>query len=193
MAEGAKEWSSWTSLHIEYGKSERRLGRGISKLKEKPNDIENEVKLQLERSMMREVKEDKKIIKNKALYNFNSLTEEEIEGYDFLTDKQKQIAKLELKYDDKTIASKLGCYQSYVHDSFKRILSKIEIYEKHKELSVLSPRERKIYKLQYQGKSRQEIAKKLGTSSESIRVSEYKINNKINKSVTKHVKNNIRD
>ncbi|MTI68078.1 MAG: hypothetical protein FH753_15965 [Firmicutes bacterium] len=182
---------SFLELHLQYKNGGKKLGGYISDKKEQRNkNIQDEVNIENASSLRNNIKDMEKELKKRVYHEFNSLDVEDIEKCG-LTEHQKQIALLKQKYSNREIAKKLDIAQSNVSITFKRAVRKIIKYYKNKELSNLSPQERKVYKLHCEGKSRKEIANILETTPGSVKSRMHRIRKKLNqKGVPKTYKNN---
>lgn len=170
---------SWTELKQEYKESRKKVVKYIDKEKEE-NSKYKKVNLEISRSMNRELEDRIKDIEAKCLYEFNSVSEDLI-AKSILTDRQRQVVQLRQKYTITEISGKLGIKPSSVFDIYKESLKKIEKYlkAKDKELSVLSPQQRKIYLMMKEGKRNKEIAEKLGIRKEGLPLQKKRILNKL--------------
>ncbi|SHK61269.1 helix-turn-helix transcriptional regulator [Paramaledivibacter caminithermalis] len=183
MTETAKEFGTWMDMKISCKESKRSLNKSIEKLESKnEKTIYDIVDLDIEREMRRDVAEAQKIIEQKLLYEFNTLSEEDIRNAR-LTEKEVLVARLRQSKTIREIAGELGCFVNNIFEIYKSALKKIERYRRLKDtekiLSNLSPQQRTIYKLLKQNKSNNEIAKELCTTSANIRKQKSIINKKI--------------
>jgi len=179
---------SWLELHMEYKKGEKKLGGFIADTKGiDDKGIEEEVNLENARALKNNIKAMEREIKRRVFIEFNSLSKEDIKKCN-LTEHQMKIALLKQKHSNREIAKMLNIDQSNVAITFKRAVNKILNYHKNKELSVLSPMERKVYRLHCEGKTRKQIGEELSTTPGSVRTRMHRVRKKLGlKGVTKNV------
>ncbi len=163
--------STWVEMTVEYGEDLRRLDKYRNRPKENITSWDSFV-YEVTGSMRNDVAEMVRILKNKALYDYEAYRPEDVERYP-LTDKQKEVLLLRLKYTSYTkIASILGKDVSTVFRLYKTALNKLCKYKEQERAGVvigLSPQQEKIYKMYQQGKTRKEMAEALDLSINSIK------------------------
>ncbi|WP_202707651.1 sigma factor-like helix-turn-helix DNA-binding protein [Sporosalibacterium faouarense] len=174
------KWNSWAKNHKEYKKSLGKLSNFIEVEKNEPKNNSRDVNLEIARSMKSGLKEAEKAVKNKAIYEFNSLDEEEIKDLN-LTDRQREIAILRQSLSYEEIADKLKMKRGAVYDIYTQVLKKFDKYKNDKEVYLLSNQQKEIYKLCNQGKTKKEIANSLNTTPSAIKTQLNRIKRKLMK------------
>lgn len=160
-------WSSWATLEHEYRETGRMLKDARGKLE--INTTRDAVDKELLGGMMSDVGEMSKLLKNKILYEFNSLSEEELA---LLTDRQKEIAELRQRYTYREIGEMLDISQKTAFDIFRKAVKNVKKAKKQQSQDIptgLSPQQEKIYILKKEGKTPKEIALMIKTSYSNVR------------------------
>ncbi|MDK2920145.1 MAG: hypothetical protein PWQ37_2878 [Candidatus Petromonas sp.] len=178
-----ERWGTWAEIKVQYNQSLKKIEYFISDIKDKQSkDINDEVQLEIAGSIKSDLKNMVKEMEKKALYEFNTLDRKELEELN-LTDKQMQIALFRQKYSSYTkIAEILDMNPGTVFKIYKSVLHKvIKFKEKQNKygLEQLSPQQKEIYILKQQGKTKSEIAKRLGISINSVKTQYRRIKEKI--------------
>jgi DNA-binding CsgD family transcriptional regulator len=120
-------------------------------------------------SMIRDLEDTARVLKRKVLYEFGSLSEDELA---LLTDRQRQIAELRQTYTYREIAEKTGLAVNTVFYIYQQAVRKVKLFRQRKKNGIptgLSPQQEKIYILYRQGIRPKEIAAILGTSYGNVR------------------------
>ncbi|HHW01676.1 MAG TPA: response regulator transcription factor [Thermoanaerobacterales bacterium] len=164
-------WSSWSELEESYKGTvlalEEARARLINEYKGENNSFWSD-KENLG-SMVADVTEVARILKQKVLYEFNSLSAEELA---FLTDRQREIAELRQRYNYYEIAQMTGLRPDEAFHIFQQAVAKIKKIKHWQENNIplgLSPQQEQIYILYRQGKKTKEIAEMLKTSCSNVR------------------------
>lgn len=175
-------WSSWATLENEYRESEKAFQEAKSKIEIKnTGDI---VDKEILGSMISDVSEVRKILQDKVLYEFNSLSEEELA---VLTDRQREIAELRQRYSYTEIAKMTGLRTDEVFRIFQQAVNKVKKVKRQQVKNIpigLSPQQERVYLLYKQGKKPKEIALQLNTSYSNVR---YQLSMIKKKSVSKTI------
>ncbi|MGV8168151.1 MAG: RNA polymerase sigma factor [Alkaliphilus sp.] len=120
-----------------------------------------------------------KIIKNKRLHNYNSISVGDIQDPIYsLTDRQKEILLLRKDNTYREIAEKLNLDIRNVFESYQKAANRI-IKIKHDELAILTKKQREIYDMREKAMKYQQIAEKLNISLNSVKSHIKEINKKI--------------
>ena len=171
-------WSSWTTLEHEYRETEKMLKDARGKLE--VNTTRDAVDKELLGGMMSDVGEMSKVLKNKVLYEFNSLSDEELA---LLTDRQREIAELRQRYTYTEIAKITGLDPREVFVIFKQAVNKVKKAKRQQAKGIpvgLSPQQEKIYKLFWiEHKTKKEIAEIRSLSPNSVKTQIRRIRQKI--------------
>jgi DNA-binding CsgD family transcriptional regulator len=160
-------WGSWATLEHEYRQTRDELCAAKDRMKEDPNATIAD--LETIPGMISEVSETGKVLKDMILYEFNSLSEEELA---LLTDRQREIATLRQRYSYTEIGKMLGVSPKTVFDVFRKAVRNVKKAKKQQSQNIpagLSPQQGKIYVLYQQGKKPKEIALILNTSYSNVR------------------------
>ncbi|MCD5402017.1 trp operon repressor [candidate division NPL-UPA2 bacterium] len=159
-------WSSWLSLEEDY----RDACRVVKKKREVLNkQAAVDVEKQIMGGMINSLSNTIKMLKEKTIYDFNSLSVAEIS---VLTDRQKLVAELRQKYTYAEIAAKLNISTATIFETYQQAIKKIKKIRRQKNSDIpvgLTPQQEKIYFLHQQKKKPAEIAKILNTSAGNIR------------------------
>ena len=161
-------WSSWATLEHEYRETGRMLKDAREKLE--VNTTRDAVDKELLGGMISDVGEMSKILKNKVLYDFNSLSEDELA---LLTDRQREIAELKQRYSHTEISAMLGISPKTVFDVFKKAVRNVKKAKKQQSRGIpvgLSPQQERIYILRKEGKKPKEIALQLNIKRDVVYV-----------------------
>lgn len=182
------EGSSWMDIKNSCKHSRKRMRVFINKRKlDSKDNNENTVKLEIARSIERELKEIEEILDNKVLYSYKSLSKRDIEMCG-LTERQQEVAKLMQEKNHAEVAKVLGVDRKTVFEIFNAAIKKIEKYKasENKRLISLSPQQREIYKLVKDKKTNLEIANELNTSVDNVKKQKRKIKSKLGGTKTPH-------
>jgi len=136
-------------------------------------------------SMIRDLEDTAKILKRKVLYEFGSLSEDELA---LLTDRQRQIAELRQRYSYREIAEKTGLAVNTVFSIYQQAVRKIKRARWQKKEGIppgLSPQQEKIYILYLQGKRPAEIARIIGYDHRSVHTQLKRLLKKVDKNIEK--------
>lgn len=163
-------WSSWSELEESYKGTVLALKEARARLINEYKGENNSFWSDKENlgSMIADVTEVARILKKKVMYEFNSLSEAELE---LLTDRQREIAELRQRYNYREIAEILGISPKTAFDVFQKAVRNIKKikHQGEKDLPVgLSPQQEQIYMLYSQGKKPKEIANIIGTTSGNV-------------------------
>lgn len=168
-----KHCISWVDLYVEYNE-------GYKKIKDYRNLVHNTSSLseiEILGSIESDLQELNKILKNKTIYDFEAVKEEDLKKYN-LTDVQKKVLKLRLKYFSWTkIANLLNLTPQAVFYNYKQAINKLIKYKRMEQ--GLSLQQNKILLLYKEGKKQAEIAKELGISVNSVKTQLTRIKNKL--------------
>lgn len=168
-----KKSSSWVDLYVEYNE-------GYKKIKDYRNLIRNTSSLseiEILGSIEGDLQEVNKILKNKALFEYDAVSEEDLEKYN-LTETQKKILRLRLQHFSWTkIAHILDLSPQAVFYSYKQAINKLIKYKKQEQ--GLSLQQEKILLLYRKGKKQSEIAKELNISVNSVKTQLKRIKDKL--------------
>lgn len=160
-------WSSWATLEHEYRESARDLKEVRDRAKEDKNPRIADIEIL--GSMLSDTSEIAKILKDKVLYEFNSLSEEELA---LLTDRQREIAELRQRYTYRQIGEILNISPKTAFDIFRKAVRNVQKAKKQQSQGIpagLSPQQEKIYILRKEGKKPKEIALMIKTSYSNVR------------------------
>lgn len=164
-------WQSWSELEESYRNTAIALKEAKARLINEYNGDDSGFWSDKENlgSMAADVTEVARILKKKVLYEFSSLSEDELA---LLTDRQREIAELRQRYNYREIAEILGISPKTVFDVFQKAVRNIKKikHQGEKGLPVgLSPQQEQIYILYFQGKKPKEIATAIGSTYSNIR------------------------
>lgn len=179
-----KTSSSWVDLHAEYKESYGSLEE-LKRRRTETASLEDTVDCQIAGSMMGELAATIKELKNRSLYEFNSISVEDIFNPAYgLTERQKEIALLRLDYSCKEIAEILHVEQCTVFNIHTTSVNKI-IYAKSKEkqdlVADLSKQQNEILVLMNKGLKNKEIALQLGITESTVKVQKNRIRKRLTK------------
>ena len=178
-------WSSWATLEESYRGTVTALKDARTRLTEEYTGDTSGFWSDKENlgSMAGDVTEIAKILKEKVLYEFSSLSADELA---VLTDRQREIAELRQRYSYTEIAERTGLDPREVFIIFKQAVNKVKKAKQQTEsIPVgLSPQQEKIYLLYKRGKKSKEIALLLNTSYSNVR---YQLSMIKKKSVSKTI------
>jgi len=183
VLEKQNEQCSWVELYVEYKENYKRVKdyRSIVYNSASVSEIE------ILGSMQSDLQEVLKEIKNRTLYEFGTINNEDIEN-PMLTERQKKVLELRKRYSScAKIAEILGLAPGTVFGTYKQAVKKLIKHKSQGKVGVipgLSPQQEKIYILYKQGKKRKEIAEELNLSINSVKTQLKRIKEK-EKRVTK--------
>ena len=164
---------TWVDLYVEYNE-------GYKKIKDYRNLVRNTSllsEIEILGSIESDLQELNKILKNKTIYDFEAVNEEDLKKYNF-TDVQKKVLKLRVKYFSWTkIANLLDLTPQAVFYNYKQAINKLIKYKK--EEKVLSFQQEKILLLYKEGKKQADIAKELNISVNSVKTQLKRIRDKL--------------
>lgn len=173
-------WSSWSELEESYKNT-------VTVLKEAREKLDDSEKFRADReilgSIIGDVTEISRIIKQKVLYEFGSLSEDELA---LLTDRQREVAELRQRYNYYQIAQMTGLRADEVFHIFQQAVAKIKKIKRQRENNIplgLSPQQEKIYILYKQGKKSKEIAEMIGSDYRSVHTQLKRIIKKVDKTI----------
>lgn len=117
--------TSWADLHAEYKEGYRSLEE-LKRRRTGTSSLVDTVDCELAGSMMGEMAATIRELKNRSLYEYNSISMEDINNSAYgLTERQKEIATLRQNKDYNEVAKILNLSPSAVYIQFNRILEKI--------------------------------------------------------------------
>ncbi|MDN5332136.1 MAG: hypothetical protein PWP45_1361 [Tepidanaerobacteraceae bacterium] len=173
-----KRWSSWSEMEQQYREGALALKTARERLKDE--DYYGTIAdREIMGSMIRDLEDTARILKRKVLYEFSSLSEDELA---LLTDRQRQIAELRQRYSYAEIARMTGLRADEVFHIFQQAVNKIKKIKRQRKENIpigLSPQQEQIYILFNQGKKPKEIANLIGSSYSNVRKQLSIINKKV--------------
>ena len=99
-----RKWSSWSEMEEQYREGALALKTTRERLKDE--DYYGTIAdREIMSSMIRDLEDTARVLKRKVLYEFGSLSEDELA---LLTDRQRQIAELRQRYSYREIAEMTG-------------------------------------------------------------------------------------
>ncbi|WP_422445281.1 sigma factor-like helix-turn-helix DNA-binding protein [Thermoanaerobacterium sp. DL9XJH110] len=176
-----KRWASWSEMEEQY----REGALALKKVRErmKADDYQGTVAdREIMGGMIRDLEDTRRVLKTKVLYEFGSLSENELV---LLTDRQREIAELRQRYNYREIAEILGISPKTAFDVFQKAVRNVKKIKRQGEKGLpigLSPQQEQIYILSRQGKSPKEIAEIIGCDYRSIHTQLKRISKKVDKS-----------
>jgi DNA-binding CsgD family transcriptional regulator len=179
-----KRWSSWSEMEEQYREGALALKTARDRLKDE--DFQRTIAdREIMGSMIRELEDTARVLKRKVLYEFGSLSEDELA---LLTDRQRQIAELRQRYSYREIAEKTGLAVNTVFYIYQQAVRKIKQAKRQKKEGIppgLSPQQEQIYILYLQGKKPAEIARIIGSNHRSVHTQLKRLLQKVDKNIEK--------
>ncbi|ADL07184.1 sigma factor-like helix-turn-helix DNA-binding protein [Thermosediminibacter oceani] len=164
-----QRWSSWSEMEDQYREGALALKTARDRLKDE--DYQRTIAdREIMGSMIRDLEDTARVLKRKVLYEFGSLSEDELA---LLTDRQRQIAELRQRYSYREIAEKTGLAVNTVFYIYQQAVRKLKQAKRKKKEGIppgLSPQQKEIYVLYSRGVKPKEIASKLNISREVVYV-----------------------
>lgn len=182
MKAATAKWSSWSELEESYRLTALALKEARAKLIHNYDGNNGSFWSDKENlgSMAADVTEIARILKEKVLYEFSSLSEDELA---LLTDRQREIAELRQRYNYREIAEILGISPKTVFDVFQKAVRNVKKIKRQGEKGLpvgLSPQQEQIYILFWiKHRTKNEIAEIMQLSCNSVKTQIKRIKAKI--------------
>ena len=171
-------FSSWVDLYVEYNECYKKIKNYRSIV----NNASSLSEIETLGGIEGDLQEVNFILKNKTLFEFDTVSDEDLKRY-MLTDVQKKVLKLRLKYSSCTkIAVILGITPQAVFDIYKQAINKLIKQKKQEQNGItasLSAQQEKIFLSYKEGKKQAEIAKELDISVNSVKTQLKRIKEKL--------------
>lgn len=179
-----KDGAAWADLTVDY-KNSLNMIKVIRSRRKNSDNLVDIVDYEIAGNMESELTHAVRELKKKTLYEYNTITEEDILNPLYgLTERQKEIALLRQKYPLKKISQMLGIEQCTVYIIYEQAVDKVlRGKSKMKEGLVigLSEQQNMILKLMNKGYKNKEIALELGISTNSVKVQKNRIQKRLTK------------
>jgi len=165
-------WQSWSELEESYKLTATALKEARARLIDEYKGDNGGFWSDKENlgSMAGDVTEIARILKQKVLYEFNSLSSDELA---LLTDRQREIAELRQRYNYREIAEILGISPKTAFDVFQKAVRNIKKIKRQGEKGLpvgLSPQQEQIYILFWiKHRTKNEIAEIMQLSCNSVK------------------------
>jgi len=159
---------SWYELRCEYEESNKKIKNAKKELKD-VFSAQAIADKEILGNMIGEGNKMMKVLNQKILYEFSTLSEDELS---VLTGLQRQVAILKQVYSFSKIAEILGIPPTTVFDQYQKALRRVDRERRNKIKGIpsgLSKQQEEIYLLHVKEKKPKEIAEILGTTPGNVR------------------------
>jgi DNA-binding CsgD family transcriptional regulator len=178
-----RNFSTWFDIYMSARKDRNSMSGYVTVKKAEAQSADDEVNLSIARSMLRDMDEKVKKTLELTIYEYASISEEDIKAC--LTGRQAQVVMLKQNMNFMEIAEELGISCKTVYETYKKGILKLKRFKKRVESGLppgLSKQQTEIYRLRQAGCKPKEISIKLSISPETV----YKQLNRIKqKTMTK--------
>lgn len=163
------EWCNNIELELQYREGSRKIKK-VSKQIRMGSSIDEQIIKSNLNSMAHGMDEISQMIHSNILFGLNSLKNTDIR---MLTESQREIVKLRMKYRPTEVAKRLKKPVDQVVHAWNDAIKKLYKIEKQRYSNIpigLTIQQELIYELMTQNKNKEEISKHLGLSKQIIRV-----------------------